>query len=109
MTDGRSKTVVLDDLVELANILRARILAMLAEEEKSAFIHPWVDRSMRLYSHVLRIIQKMRFDLGLDEYKGRPKRPLSWNEASRQREREQAEIYKAYHAADEILKRRGIP
>ena len=60
---------VLDELVKLANIQDERVLAMRAEERKLGFINPRLDTAIRVHEHILLSIQRMRFDLGLDEYK----------------------------------------
>jgi len=61
--------VVLNELVKLANIQEERVLAMRAEERISGFINPHLDTAIRVLKDLLLNTQKMRFDLGLDEYK----------------------------------------
>ena len=60
---------MLDELVKLANIQDERVLAMRAEERRLRFINPRLDTAIRVHADILRSIQRMRFDLGLDEYK----------------------------------------
>ena len=91
-----------EELEKLANIQDERVLAMRAEERKSGFVNPRLDTAIRLHADILRSIQKMRFDLGLDEYKrGIPRAQTADTAAD-----DQARIYEAYKAAEEIFTRR---
>ena len=93
---------VLDELVKLANIQDERVLAMRAQERKSGFINPRLDAAIRLHVHILLSIQKMMFDLGLDEYKrGVPQARTAESDAEVQRE-----LYKGFMLAEEIFARR---
>jgi hypothetical protein len=96
---------VLDELVKLAKMQRERVLAMLAREEKSGFINPRLESEMRMLEHLLLSIQKMRFDLGLDERK----RDISWKEAAERHAEEQRTIYDTYMEAERILEKRLGP
>ena len=96
-------SIVLDELVKLANIQDERVLAMRAEERKSGFINPRLDTAIRVHEHMLLSIQRMRFDLGLDEYKrGIPRAQTAESAAE-----VQVQVYEAYKAAEEIFTRLG--
>jgi hypothetical protein len=96
---------VLKGLIELANLQRRRVLALFADEMKTGFINVHLDRAMNLYAKALLSIQKMRFDLGLDERK----HEVSWAEAAERRAEEQRNIYEAYTEAEKILEKRLGP
>lgn len=61
--------VLLCELIKLANIQEERVLAMWAEERKLGVINPHLNTAIRMYKDLLLSIQKLRFDLGLDEYR----------------------------------------
>jgi hypothetical protein len=93
---------VLDELVKLANLQDERVLAMRAQERKSGFINPRLDTAIRVHEHLLLNIQRMRFDLGLDEYKrGIPQTQTGARAAEVQRQ-----LYEAFTVAEEIFERR---
>ena len=93
---------MLDELVKLANIQDERVLAMRAEERKLRFINPRLDAAIRLHVHILLSIQRMMFDLGLDEYKrGIPQAETAESAAEKQRQ-----LYEAFKVAEEIFTRR---
>ena len=93
---------VLDELVKLANIQDERVLAMRAQERKLGFINPRLDTAIRLHEHILLSIQRMMFDLGLDEYKrGIPQAQTAESAAEGQRQ-----LYEALKVAEEIFARR---
>ena len=93
---------MLDELVKVANIQGERVLAMRAEERKLQFINPRLDAAIRLHVHILLSIQKMMFDLGLDEYKRCvPQARTAESDAEVQRE-----LYKGFMLAEEIFARR---
>jgi hypothetical protein len=97
---------VLDELMKLANIQDERVLAMRAEERKLGFINPRLDAAITVHERILLSIQKMRFDLGLDEYKrGIPRAQTAESAAETQ-----VQLYKAFEVAEEIFARRlGTP
>jgi hypothetical protein len=91
-----------EELEKLANIQDERVLAMRAEERKLGFINPRLDTAIRLHEHILLSIQRMRFDLGLDEYKrGIPQAQTAESAAEDQRQ-----LYEAFTVAEEIFARR---
>jgi len=93
---------MLDELVKLANIQDERVLAMRAEERKLRFINPRLDAAIRLHVHILLSIQRMMFDLALDEYKrGIPQAQTAESAAEGQRQ-----LYEALKVAEEIFARR---
>ena len=93
---------MLDELVKLANIQDERVLAMRAEERKLGFINPRLDAAIRVHERILLSIQRMRFDLGLDEYKrGIPQAETAESAAEKQRQ-----LYEAFKVAEEIFTRR---
>jgi len=93
---------VLDELVKLANLQDERVLAMRAQERKSGFINPRLDTAIRVHEHILLSIQRMRFDLGLDEYK----RGIPQAQTAESAAEVQVQVYEAYKAAEEIFTRR---
>ena len=96
--------IVLDELVKLANIQDARVLAMRAQERKSGFINPHLDTAIRVHIDLLVSIQEMRFDLGLDEYKRRtPRERIA--AAAEKEAGQQRQVYEAYKAAEEAFER----
>src|SRR5512135_1781818 len=99
--DMADNLVVLNELVEIANIQDERIRDMRAQERKS-FINPRLDTAIRVYTDLLMRIQEMRFDLGLDEYRRR----TPWEQiaaAAKEKEQVQRACYEAYAAAGEIF------
>ena len=94
--------VVLNELVKLANIQEERVLAMRAQERKSGFINPRLDTAIRVHEHLLLNIQRMRFDLGLDEYK----RGIAQTQTAARAAEVQRQLYEAFTVADEIFTRR---
>ena len=93
---------VLDELMKLANIQGERVLAMRAQEGKLGFINPRLDAAIRVHERILLSIQRMRFDLGLDEYKrGIPRAQTAESAAE-----VQVQLYEAFKAAEEIFTRR---
>ena len=93
---------VLDELMKVANIQGERVLAMRAEERKLGFINPRLDAAIRVHERILLSIQRMRFDLGLDEYKrGTPRAQTAESAAETQ-----VQLYKAFKVAEEIFTRR---
>jgi hypothetical protein len=93
---------VLDELVRLANIQDERVLAMRAEERRLGFTNPRLDTAIRLHVHILLSIQRMRFDLGLDEYK----RGIPQAQTAESAAEEQRQLYEALKVAEEIFARR---
>ena len=91
-----------EELEKLANIQDERVLAMRAEERKLGFINPRLDAAIRLHVHILLSIQRMRFDLGLDEYK----RGIPQAQTAESAAEVQVQVYEAYKAAEEIFTRR---
>ena len=65
---------VLSELVELAMIQRKRILLLRAFEKRLQRPVAALSKLIKVYLRVLGRIQKLRFDLGLDEYKGAGRR-----------------------------------
>jgi hypothetical protein len=93
--------VVLNELVKLVNIQEERVLAMGAEERMSGFINPNLDTAIRVLKDLLLNTQKMRFDLGLDEYKRNiPKVQTAESAAEVQRQ-----VYQAVKVVEEIFRR----
>jgi hypothetical protein len=96
---------VLDELVKLANLQDERVLAMRAQERKSGLINPRLDTAIRLHVYILLSIQRMMFDLGLDEYKrGIPQAQTAESAAG-----VQVQLYDAFKVAEEIFARRWGP
>ena len=93
--------VVLNELVKLANIQEERVLAMRAEERISGFINPHLDTAIRVLKDLPLNTQKMRFDLGLDEYK----RNIPKVQTAESAAEDQRRVYEAYKVAEEILTR----
>ena len=98
---------VLESLMELADLVRDRVLALFADEMKRGLLNVHLERAINVYAKVLLSIQKLRFDLGLDEKK-RPlscekSRPLSWKQRAEQIERDGKATYEAYAAAEEVF------
>ena len=94
-------------LVELAQILRARILALRAKEQKSGTIIVKLSLLIRQCADILLCIQEIRFDLGLDEYKrGMTKEGIA--EAAMRERRTQQEVYDASVEMAEAFRKRGV-
>jgi hypothetical protein len=91
-----------EELEKLANIQDERVLAMRAEERKLGFINPRLDTAIRVHADILRSIQRMRFDLGLDEYK----RGIPQAQTAESAAEEQRQLYEALKVAEEIFARR---
>jgi hypothetical protein len=75
---------VLEKLMEIAILQRQRVLTLLDEEMKTGLLNLRLEHALNMYVKVLLSIQKLRFELGLDEKKlplSRGKnRPLSWKQ-----------------------------
>ena len=99
---------VLDELVKLAKIQRARVFVMLIQEEKSGFFNPRLETAIRVFEHLLLSIQKIRFDLGLDEYKRCSPRAQTVDHAEAQA-KQQRVIFEAYKTAKELIRKRLGP
>jgi hypothetical protein len=93
-----------DELVRLANIQETRVLALVAQEQKSGSIILALNTLINDYIDLLLKIQEVRFDLGLDEYKRG--KPITKEEADR---RTQEQVFEAIHTMEEIFRQRGIP
>lgn len=93
-----------DELVRLANIQETRVLALVAQEQKSGSIILALNPLINDYTGLLLKIQKIRFDLGLDEYKRG--KPITKEEADR---RTQEQVFEAINTVEEIFRQRGIP
>ncbi|PYX56280.1 MAG: hypothetical protein DMG76_15275 [Acidobacteria bacterium] len=74
---------------------------MRAEERISGFINPHLDTAIRVLKDLLLNTQKMRFDLGLDEYK----RNIPKVQTAESAAEDQRRVYEAYKVAEEILTR----
>jgi hypothetical protein len=94
---------VLEKLMEIAILQRQRVLTLLDEEMKTGLLNLRLEHALNMYVKVLLSIQKLRFELGLDEKKlplSRGKnRPLSWKQRAEKAEREAKEIDEACAAA----------
>jgi hypothetical protein len=100
----------MNQLIEIADIQRARVLALWDKERISNKRNFGLNTAIRDYRNLLIAIQKIKFDLGLDEYRrsfpvvrapqASPPRPDS--AALAQREREAAEM------VEEIFKTRAM-
>jgi hypothetical protein len=75
---------------------------MRAEERKLGFINPRLDTAIKVHERILLSIQRMRFDLGLDEYK----RGIPQAQTAESAAEGQVQLYEAFTAAEEILTRR---
>ena len=93
---------VLDELMKLANIQGERVLAMRAQERKLGFFNPRLDAAIRVHERILLSIQRMRFDLGLDEYN----RCIPRAQTAESAAEGQVELYEALKVAEEIFTRR---
>jgi len=70
----------LDEMNQLADIQRARMLWLLEKERVSGKRIAALDKVMTAYGNLIMNMQKVRFDLGLDEYKrGIPVMPTASN------------------------------
>ena len=107
---GGSKHAVLEQLVELALLEKQRMVALLEKEQRGNKILGELTTVMSDYSKLLVAIQRLRFDLGIDEYKlGMPAvkedRDSKW-----QREQEvHNQIYEADKKLEKIFKEYKVP
>lgn len=62
---------LLKELIDIAIFQKARMGALLEEEEALPMLLPGLSAAINDYAALLSRIQKIRFDLGLDEYKRR--------------------------------------
>jgi hypothetical protein len=76
----------LEKLCEAANLQRNRVIELFEKEKRTGVFLAVLGNEMKLYGDLLHAIQNMRFDLGLDEYKG-PK-PVRRTRADAQRRKE---------------------
>ncbi len=102
MGDIEAETV-LEKLMEIAILQRQRVFTLFGDEMKTGLLNLRLERALNMYVKVLLSIQKLRFELGLDEKKlllSREKtRPLSWKQRAEKVEREAKEIDEACAAA----------
>jgi hypothetical protein len=96
-----------DELIELAKIVKKRVFALFAEERRSGSIILKLNRLTKSYKDLLLVIQEVRFDLGLDEYKRGMTKEAITAAAMRER-RTQEEVMEATKAAIEIFRKHGI-
>jgi hypothetical protein len=105
----------LDELVELANIQKTRVLAMWEEERRSDSLNPSLNTAIRTYKDILLSVQEMKFDLGLDEYKrGIPRAQTPENAAPASVTRPddliiQQQVLEAIATVEDIFRKRGVP
>lgn len=105
-----SKHAVLEQLVELALLEKQRMVALLEKEQRGNKILGELTTVMSDYFKLLVAIQRLRFDLGIDEYKlGMPAvkedRDSKW-----QREQEvHNQIYEAGKKLEKIFKEYKVP
>jgi hypothetical protein len=91
-----------EKLVKLANIQSQRVLALLAEENKSGFINPALDSVIRLHRELLVSIQALSIDLGLEQYKRRTPREQVADYWEQERRNEES-VYEAITVTNKIL------
>ena len=100
----------LHELQGLAVIQKDRVRQLWEKERKSNVPSSSLNIAMNIYLRLLLRIQKMKFDLGLDEYKGvtrgvRARAPSVTLPDDRET---QQQLFDAITVADEIFRQRGI-
>jgi hypothetical protein len=101
----------LDELVTLASIQQARINAMWEKEREGGTRVAGLNKVINDYRNLLMDIQKMRFDLGLDEYKrGIPTVTASLTGPTRPYgTTTEQQVFEAISQVEAIFARRGLP
>ena len=111
----RSKVMDLNchhELLGLAVIEKNRLLKLMEKNQKSNVPSSTLSNMINSYRRTLLDIQKMKFDLGLDEYKGvtrgvRARAPSVTLPDDLERRKEK-ELFDAITTANEIFRRHGI-
>jgi len=101
----------IDELVEIANLQKIRLLGLFGQERKSGCILTQLNTVIRDYEDLLVGIQKMRFDLGLDEFKRGQLLPTEIERRIQEEtdRRDQEKVQEAIRLVDEIFERNNIP
>jgi hypothetical protein len=100
------KQLVLSTLIKLASLQEKRVEAMSAQEQKLGIVSPRLDRMIWHLEESLVRMQRIRFDLGLDQRV----LPLSWSESTerqvelRQKADVQRQCVEAYAEAEQAFK-----
>jgi len=97
----------LDQLVRLAEIHARRIQDLLKKEQSSNCIIPETDRMMAGYARLVRDIQELKFDLGVDTYLRRMPEDMRRALECQEHEKQETErrVYEAYEAAEKVFER----
>jgi hypothetical protein len=99
-----------DEMNQLSTIQRDRVLWLLEKERVSGKRIAALERVMTSYGNLLMDIQKIRFDLGLDEYKrGIPVNPSASRSIWPDDITTQKQVQEAYRTVQEIFEKRRNP
>jgi hypothetical protein len=100
----------LDALIEIAIIQRTRVLKLYEKELESCRHIVGLNAVINDYGNLLVAIQKVKFDLGMDEFKRSiPVRAQQTSVTSSDGTTVQREVFEAYSTLEEIMTRRGLP
>jgi hypothetical protein len=107
---GGSKHAVLEQLVELALLEQQRMVALLEKEQRGNKILGELTTVMSDYFKLLVAIQRLRFDLGIDEYKlGMPAVKEDWDSKWQREQEVHNQIYEAGKKLEKIFKEYKVP
>jgi hypothetical protein len=99
----------LDSLIEAAVIQRTRVLALYEQEQTLGKHIVGLNAVINDYRDLLVAIQKVKFDLGLDEFKrGIPVRASETSITSPDGVTVRRQVLEAYSTLEEIMTRRGL-
>ena len=100
----------LDELIELAMIQQARVLALWEKEQQLNIPLSSLNFVINDYRDLLLSIQKIKFDLGLDEYKGviPGVKARATSVTTPHDLKVQQQVFEAVTTVEEIFRRRGI-
>jgi hypothetical protein len=89
-------------LIELASLQRARVFSLWEKEKSSPKLFIELDQAIKVYRRLVLTEQKMRFDLGFDEYRRGIIAPPEDRRIRKQ-------VLDAWAECQEIIERDGIP
>jgi hypothetical protein len=99
----------LDELIQLALIQKERVFILVERERLLGKPIASLSPMIRLYMDLLESVQKIKFDLGVDEYKrGVPMNRAAVIEADPCRIEQEQRVLEAISYMDEVFRRRGI-
>jgi hypothetical protein len=110
---GHISVSVLQRMEALSDIQQQRVLTLVEKEQVGKFVHPATNEVILTYRQLLLDLQKIRFDLGLDDFKG-PVTSTAMRGATQQVSLPdgtniQRQVFEAVSTVEQIFDARKIP